>query len=203
MVLDGFFEHIRNSYYFFEDKWYALLDKVDEKIPIYNIVDKVDNVVPSFILFLLVILFLIILTGYFIQFSSSIKVTFITVDSNTQDTIAGVNLRAVILNDLYTGTTNSSGELIFDVSRESKNIYDTFLDILSGFEEIDLKVEMSATKPRYREFSDTFYTGRKHTISLSKMPIEEPVVETFPDSTIVRLIDAKDNSSDYCTGLAR
>ena len=44
-----------------EVKYYDVLDKVNEKIPIYKIIDPIDNVVPSFALLLLLIFLFIVL----------------------------------------------------------------------------------------------------------------------------------------------
>ncbi len=44
-----------------EDKWYGLVDKVDEYVPIGKVVDKVDKVVPSFLVFLAIIFLLLII----------------------------------------------------------------------------------------------------------------------------------------------
>ncbi|MDD3159630.1 MAG: hypothetical protein PHQ98_01530 [Candidatus ainarchaeum sp.] len=43
-----------------EDKWYDLLDKIDNVLPIYKLIDPIDNIVPSFILFSLIFLFIFI-----------------------------------------------------------------------------------------------------------------------------------------------
>ena len=51
---------LKSAYYFLEDKWYSLLDKIDKHAPIYKVIDPIDRVIPSFVLFLLVILFLLI-----------------------------------------------------------------------------------------------------------------------------------------------
>ena len=47
---------IKDFYYGLEDKWYALLDKIDAKLPIYKVIEPIDKVIPSFLLFLILIL---------------------------------------------------------------------------------------------------------------------------------------------------
>jgi hypothetical protein len=47
-----------------EDKWYDLVDTVDRLIPVGGVVDKVDSIVPSFVLFLLVIIAIILFLGW-------------------------------------------------------------------------------------------------------------------------------------------
>ncbi|MFH1225308.1 MAG: SpaA isopeptide-forming pilin-related protein [Candidatus Diapherotrites archaeon] len=52
---------MREIYSSLEGKYYDFLDKVDEKIPIYRIIDPIDKVVPSFALLLLLIFLAIVL----------------------------------------------------------------------------------------------------------------------------------------------
>ena len=51
-------------YTFLEDKWYDLIDWLNQYVPVANIVDSVDRVVPSFILFLAFLI--LILIGLFV-----------------------------------------------------------------------------------------------------------------------------------------
>ncbi|MBT4191793.1 MAG: hypothetical protein HOE11_00645, partial [Candidatus Diapherotrites archaeon] len=59
----GVGEKLRDIYFSMEEKWYSMLDKIDAHIPIYKVVDKIDNVVPSFALLLIIILILVLLAG--------------------------------------------------------------------------------------------------------------------------------------------
>jgi hypothetical protein len=54
-------ETLKETYFNLEEKWYNALDKIDEHIPVYKVVDKIDNVVPSFALLLILIFILILL----------------------------------------------------------------------------------------------------------------------------------------------
>jgi hypothetical protein len=54
-----------NPYYWLEDKWYSLLEKIDTKVPVLWITDKIDSVIPSFALFIL-LLIVLLLAGAFI-----------------------------------------------------------------------------------------------------------------------------------------
>lgn len=56
---------LKDIYYYFEEKYYALLDKLDEFIPINSIVDKIDGVVPSFSVFIGLTILLICLAILF------------------------------------------------------------------------------------------------------------------------------------------
>jgi hypothetical protein len=59
VALEDLIQQIKEVYYFFEDKYYELLDKANEKIPIYNIIDPIDKYFPSFILVILFFLFVV------------------------------------------------------------------------------------------------------------------------------------------------
>lgn len=54
-ALDG----VKDFYYLFEDRYYEVLDKINEKIPVYNIIDPIDRRFPSFILVLIIAALLI------------------------------------------------------------------------------------------------------------------------------------------------
>ncbi|MEM4363727.1 MAG: hypothetical protein QXS90_00445 [Candidatus Diapherotrites archaeon] len=49
---------LKDFYYFFEDRYYEFLDKINEKIPVYRIIDPIDRVFPSFVLVLIFVFLL-------------------------------------------------------------------------------------------------------------------------------------------------
>ncbi|MDD4250957.1 MAG: LysM peptidoglycan-binding domain-containing protein [Candidatus ainarchaeum sp.] len=57
----GFGDRLKEIYYSAEESWYSSLDKIDEHLPIYKIVDRIDDVAPSFALTLLLILVVLLL----------------------------------------------------------------------------------------------------------------------------------------------
>ncbi|MDO8537985.1 MAG: hypothetical protein Q7S21_03820 [archaeon] len=60
-------EGLKDFYYSLEEKWYGVLDKIEEKgVHIYGIIDKIDQVIPSFILFLLIVLLIILFGALFL-----------------------------------------------------------------------------------------------------------------------------------------
>ena len=64
LAQNNLFETLKGIYSAIESKWYAALDKIDEKIHIYPIIDQIDKVVPSFVVFLaLIFLIFILLIG--------------------------------------------------------------------------------------------------------------------------------------------
>lgn len=186
---DYLVDWFKNTYYFFEDKWYGGLDKIDSKVPIYKVIDKVDEVIPSFILFLLFILLLIFISGYFIQFNNPIGVTFNTIDATNNAPLANVDIKTVILTEVFEQRTDSRGELTILVDGVQTNIYENIIAMFLGTREIDLSIQVNASKDGYQSFSRTFESGREHIIKLSPIPDETPPKATFKSSTRVRLED--------------
>jgi len=60
----GLGEKLKDIYYGGEEKWYGFWDKVDAHIPVYKIIDPIDNVIPSFALFLIIIFLILLFVGY-------------------------------------------------------------------------------------------------------------------------------------------
>ncbi len=59
----GFGDKLKDIYFAGEEKWYNTLDKIDEHLPIYKIVDRVDEIVPSFALLIVLVIILLLLFG--------------------------------------------------------------------------------------------------------------------------------------------
>ncbi|MEK6957387.1 MAG: carboxypeptidase-like regulatory domain-containing protein [archaeon] len=57
----GLLESVKQGYYSLEEKYYDFLDKVNDKIPVYEIVDPIDKVFPSFIIFSAIFLVILLL----------------------------------------------------------------------------------------------------------------------------------------------
>ncbi|MEM0359907.1 MAG: PKD domain-containing protein [Candidatus Diapherotrites archaeon] len=127
-------EFLKKGYYFLEDKYYALLDKINRVIPVYRIVDPIDKHFPSFVLFLLLLLLLLLfllsfaLPGFFSwifpsggggTFNAKIKV----LDDETKKPIKDANATIVFIdsNKSVSKTTDSDGFAVFEIpSKEAK-----------------------------------------------------------------------------------
>ncbi len=191
-------EKMRNGYYFFEDKWYDALDKIDTKVPVYKIVDPIDEVIPSFILFLLVILFIIILTGYLLQFSSPYTVVFRTFDSDTKSTLAAVDIDGTINDVFFELKTNSQGVAETDVKGVQKNIYAMLGQMLFGGAE-QFSGIVNAEKSGYKRLRNVeLASGTEHELFLE--PASEDII--FLGVARVSLFDSEtrnliiDNTGD-------
>ncbi len=82
-----------------EDKWYALLDKINAKVPVYKVIDPIDRVIPSLVLFIAAIIALAGL-GILFLFPSEIQpleaiATFKVVDQ-ADSPLRGIELRLEI-----------------------------------------------------------------------------------------------------------
>lgn len=111
---------LKDFYTKMEEKWYSLVDKVNEHIPVYSVVDAIDKVVPSFVVFLL-LSFLIVFGLVFFIFSSffqPINYEFVVVDENTQP-LPYVNVNFVSGGVESSGSTDETGHLIISL-REPK-----------------------------------------------------------------------------------
>jgi len=183
----GFADKIKATYFFFEDKWYSFLDKLNKKIPVYKIIDPVDRVIPSFILFLLAVLFILILAGYFIQLSSPYDITLITHNSTTQVILSGVLIEGQLNGDDFSGTTGTNGEYRFTVGGSSKNFFETLIEIFIPTE-VDISGYISANKEGFEEIKNKTLdlTSTQHKIYLAPLP-DAP---DYPSSTVVELRDS-------------
>jgi len=193
--LDSVEEKVSGFYHFFEDKWYDVLDKIDAKIPVYKIVDPIDKVIPSFIVFLLIIVFLIFAGMYFIQFSSPYELTVTTFDSSTTRSLSGVMLTGIINDEIFDGLSDSAGEYITIITSPPKNIYALVLEMFFGSED-SFDGSVSAAKQGYKELSRVPITNSDEvTLLLEPLPIEPPTPPPQGSTTTVILVDSANNTT--------
>ena len=60
----GFGNFLKDIYYLGEEKWYGFWDKVDAHFPVYKVIDKIDSVIPTFALFLIIIFLSLLFFSY-------------------------------------------------------------------------------------------------------------------------------------------
>ncbi len=114
-------EKLSAFYYFFEDKYYSVLDKLNEKIPVYTVIDPIDKIVPSFVLFsgLILVLLLLVFSSLFFTAEEKAVLTitlekensdeilsdfevFVSIDGNKNKFITDANAQIVLINlDLF------------------------------------------------------------------------------------------------------
>jgi hypothetical protein len=102
---------LKEVYLQWEDKWYGLLDKVDAHIPVYKLVDRIDKVVPSFLLFIILIVFI---AGLFVAvpflMEPSVYITISVVDTEG-NLLPGVDVDYAVEGRSGSATTNDNGEI--------------------------------------------------------------------------------------------
>ncbi len=129
-----------------EDKWYDLLDKLDSKLPVYKVIDPIDNIFPSFILFLLIV-FLILLFVFFNFFvAGSIQNNFeVVVLSNANLPLQNVEIFVDDVNP-FKVYTDDEGKVNFKTQ--------------SGEVKVNLK------KENFSSLSEIVYADKKNIIKL-------------------------------------
>ncbi|MDO8627830.1 MAG: carboxypeptidase-like regulatory domain-containing protein [Candidatus Diapherotrites archaeon] len=140
-------DFLTELYKSWEDKYYNFLDKINEKIPIYNVVKPIDSVVPSFALLLILGIFLGLYVAYLgLSFVPAIGAEN-TITLHLQDEKGELVTGAEIL--LTSGgqqnhyTTNAFGEVKFKTKNGSLFLYEVNQE---GFEVITKSITVDSDK---------------------------------------------------------
>ncbi|GEM_PF-1844840 len=143
----GVLDSVRGVYFSMEDRYYAFLDSLDARgIPVYKAVDPIDSVVPSFPLFVLVILLLLGLAIVFLlapllSFGNpTLTVRVVDFDDNP---IAGARVGVELGTTELVGTTDISGKAAFSVPANSSVIIRVTRDGYDDFESTAIDVPQS------------------------------------------------------------
>jgi len=118
-ILFGFKQKIKDAYFAVEDKYYALLDAINEKIPIYKIIDPIDSVFPSMILW---IVLLVGLTVMFFFLQAPLLGTIKVLDSEKNTAISGATLTINIDGKDLLLSTNDSGIANIELGANEKSV---------------------------------------------------------------------------------
>lgn len=105
---------LKNIYYGMEDKYYALLDRIDKVVPVYGVIDRIDKVVPSFAIVLAAVI-VIVLALMYTLFSGfivgeNITITFV-VEDEAKDALPNVNVKLTYLGREEIYTSNQFGAI--------------------------------------------------------------------------------------------
>ena len=183
-------QFFKNIYYSAEDKWYDALDFLDQKqIPVYRIIDPVDRVVPSFLLFILTLIFVLILIAYLLQFYSPTEFTFTTMDSISKQTLSGVEIYGVIDQEKFSEVTLASGEAKVIIQGKARNLFEKIGSLFFG-EEDEFIAVISAEKSGYNkiENEEKDLSSKEATINLTALNSND-TNGVFASSTVVELVD--------------
>ena len=118
---------IKGVYTALEDKWYDFWDKVDTKVPVYKIIDPIDSIIPSMVLFILVTILLIAFLIFFSLSSEQVfeaKFTILSPEGTVVEDsliIAQLLEEEKLIKDL-TKRTDSSGQLVYSGVKKGQTI---------------------------------------------------------------------------------
>ncbi|MBU2476514.1 hypothetical protein KKG83_03520, partial [Candidatus Micrarchaeota archaeon] len=158
-------------YYFFEDGYYGLMDKINSKIPVYKVIDPIDKIFPSFILLSLIILALIFLGVYFIFFNAvpeqkaSLFLTLTKEDSN--EILSDYEIILLIDSNQTVLKTNSKGKATL-----------TGLDLNS-----EIKIQVKDVL-NYEDFEETVKITKESTSFTIELKKKVPVDSGWQTKTI-------------------
>ena len=112
---DGFFGKLKGVYAGLEEKWYAALDAIDRSIHIYPVIDKIDSVFPSFILFCSILLIALLavagIAGLVFFGTSSINASIKVIDDSSTP-IGGVEVNILSGGQALSAYTDDYGQLM-------------------------------------------------------------------------------------------
>ncbi len=102
---------LKEFYYRMEDKWYKFV----ERTGLYKITDKIDKVMPSFLLFILLIIIFIaaiilfVVPLIFSPVAGGYQVQFKVIDAESGSNLSSVPVMVTTSKEVYTITTNEEG----------------------------------------------------------------------------------------------
>ncbi len=184
-MLEGAFQAVKDVYYFFEDRYYAVLDKINEKVPVYSIIDPIDKYFPSFILFLLAALFLLLLLLVTISYGGADPLGFWgrLLEEFVKDPIGFISrfiggiltffgigtlpAKFVVVDASNSAVAGATVSLSLAARAEAKTT-DSFGEFQTAF--FGNGISVTAKKIGFREYSDKtdVSPGKKYTIKLQR-----------------------------------
>jgi len=188
---------LKKAYFFVEDKYYAVLDRINRAIPIYKVVDPIDKVVPSFalligILALLVVLFLAwpLIAPYLVQPPAGYFATIKVMDDESNNPIAGAEVILTFpdLNEPVAKKTDSSGSAEFDIKSPEVTV------------SIEIKEE---SHQRYFKSEITLEAGQAKLFKLKGLAIvlkEKISIIVYDEVTDEKILDRPIRISFRCVG---
>ena len=165
---------LKEIYYSLEDKYYAFLDRLNESIPVYKVIDPIDRIVPSFALFSAIFLLILIAVLYII-FSSFLPV-------------AKGSLSVVVKSQdgepLQNATVLVSGQALeFPVEEKTNKSGRALVEELEQGKEYSVEVE----KRNYRKATETVVLDEAEKLLMVELeretPPPSPITIEFTDSS--------------------
>jgi hypothetical protein len=158
----GLKENILNFYYSLEDKYYDLMDKINSKIPVYKVIDPIDELIPSFLLFAGIILVLLLLVLYFAFFSvASTESAVFTVTLTKEDSseiLAGYKVFLFVDGNKNSLVTDENAQVSIGVPLNTK-----------------VKIEVKDV-PGYMDYNKLVYVTKKEQFFTVKLKKKQEIV---------------------------
>ncbi len=109
---------LKDIYHSLEEKYYGLVDRLDQFVPVSGLVDRIDKVVPSFLFFVGLFVLLVLLAGFFLFGGIAPQATTLTIEvvDNAQSplenaTVSITSLDAVMQEEKK---TNAQGKIVLE-----------------------------------------------------------------------------------------
>jgi hypothetical protein len=118
-------ESLKKGYYFIEDKYYSLLDKINRFVPIYKIVDPIDKVLPSFVVFIALFCLLLVFGLLWLlppqQPAGPFTARILVLGEDTNAGISGAEVKITLEGEKsgVSGKTDANGFLDVNISSKS------------------------------------------------------------------------------------
>lgn len=198
MILMGIGEKLKDIYYLGEEKWYAFWDKVDAHIPVYKAIDPIDNVVPSFALFLIIIFLMLLMltTNLFGAIGGAEATLRLSVVDSDGASVSGAKVTlAGIEGEYYTNEFGLIQELsvpfnsVIEITAEKGDQVTTVpvtIDDITKIEELRLpvkRVSFSQKAIRFETDSGEIATGEMTLVYSCSSGITPPESETIYGGT--------------------
>ena len=163
---------LKEQYYRWENKWYDFLEKLDNKVPVTRLTDAVDKIVPSFALFIAIVLVLVA-AGVMLFVpglgGGDAQVTF-SLRDDSDNAIEGVNLELTYLGEEKTGVTDELGEFLAGIPLGATVRVDASKQ---GFEGITRTFDVTEMELRFPLILNSLASATRKVITI-----------TYPDGSL-------------------
>ncbi|MBT4870209.1 MAG: hypothetical protein HON47_01405 [Candidatus Diapherotrites archaeon] len=138
-----------------ESKWYSVLEIIDRVVPITKVTDRIDEKVPSFLVFIAIVILLILL--FSLSLFSEVSVV--------------TDVEVIVLNEIGLPIKNAS--VVFESDCEGANV-STDSGGKANFMVCGETMQLSITKKGYKTYSNTFDTIKKINVKLYQVSLSNP-----------------------------
>ncbi|VVB75550.1 Uncharacterised protein [uncultured archaeon] len=162
-------ESVKDFYYSLEEGWYNFWDKVDAHIPVNGVIDAVDAVIPSMILFILIVLLLVVFGAYFVMSSAQVYSASFVISTPDNLPVYDTQITAQLMDGAnfvksLEGRTDSEGRITFEKIRGGQEIiFDinlsrgTYSGTFTVMDNIDETIKLIAPAVSFQAAKKTIY----------------------------------------------